>query len=241
MGNGLYPDGNQDLDLSKFISPNEDINEDRRNAIELIKKYSKSLIISLKGDIEWFWGDLRIEYDKELEEDTKRIVLENYSILSSHYPFDVSEWVVNWYRFMPEIIEKHIDGTGKIDWNLFFSLVYPIKTCGAYSYQTLIHKLNIKQNQQVREEIYQECYEDSKLRKALINREVIPPIYTYYTPYNKIRKEVMKKAGLPSEEQLDRSLERKVFRIANRIKSNSNCTTDIAIKMAIESLEDKPP
>lgn len=228
-------------DLNKFISTNEDINEDRHNAVELIQKYSKKPVVAEQGDIRWFWADLRIEYDRELEQLVKEIVIQNLDILSTSYPFDTSEWIVNWYRFMPDIIERRIDGTGQIDWNLFFSLVYPLKTCGAYSFQTLIHKLNIKQNQLVRQEIYQECYDDPKLRKSLLNREVIPPIYTYYTPYNKIRKEVMKKAGVPTEEQVNRNLERRLFRKANRIKRETNCTTDIAIKMAIEELEEKPP
>ena len=207
----------------------------------LIKKYSKTPVIAQKSDRDWFWGDIDIEWDQELEEEAKEIVRANYDVLEQRYPFEISEWFVNWYRFMPEIIEKHISGTGQVDWNLFFSLAYPLKTCGAYSFQTLIHKLNIKQNQDVRQQIYQDCYDDPKLRQAIVNGDVIPPIYTYYTPYSKIRKEVLKKIREDAKLHPIDVADTELFTQAAQLMEEQGLSTKEALAKAAAAMPENSP
>lgn len=241
MGDGVLPTVQPVPDLSKFVSSDEDINDDRKNAVMLIKKYSKTPIIAQKSDRDWFWGDLDIEWDQELEEEAKEIVRANYNALEAHYPFQISEWFVNWYRYMPEIIDKHIRGTGQIDWNLFFSLAYPLKTCGAYSFQTLIQKLNFRQAQDVRQQIYQDCYDNPKLRQAIINGDVIPPIYTYYTPYSKIRKEVLKKVREGSKTLVIDDSSKELFTQAAQLVEEQGLSTQEALAKAEKSMKENSP
>lgn len=178
--------------LKKLIAKDPDINEDRKNAVGLIKKYNKNFIIATKDDQIWFKEDIEVKLDKELEEEAKDIVSKNWEKMSDSYPFDISEWIVNWYRFMPEAFISKKSGAGQVDWNLFFSIISPIHYYGIYCFQTMIHKLNIKQNKEVRQLIYRDCFNNQELRQKLINNEPIPSIYTNYTPYTKIRREVLK-------------------------------------------------
>jgi len=155
----------------------------------MITKYSRDPYVATSEDIRWFWADLDIATDHEL---AREYVNNNLESLNEKYPFEVTEWLLNWYRFMPDIIGKY-NGTGQVDWNLLFTLIKPLPQLPV-PFHSVIEKLNVKQNKLVREQIYDECYENEELRKRIINYRPIPSRYTYYTPYSKIRKEVVKRA-----------------------------------------------
>jgi hypothetical protein len=193
LGRGIPEIDLNSQEIKKSLwSPNPDIIEDRKNAIELIQEFDKEFVYAKPEDIQWFWRDMDIDFDKVVNELAKEVVeLKFEKDLALRYPFGVSEWLDNWYRFMPEIIGE-LDNTGQVDWNLFFSLVYPLPPL-TVPFNVLSKKLNIKWNRVIRDQIYWDCYNDPVVKEKLIKGEIIPSIYTYYTSYSKIRNEVMKK------------------------------------------------
>ena len=177
--------------LSSYVSPNPDINEDRGNALELIKIWKKEPHVATKKDIRWFWEDM--DMDDVESEIVWAYVTPKVDKLSQMYPFRVTEWFENFYRFMPDILPLGLDGTGQIDWNLFFSLAYPLPGGLAVPFRSMVRKLNVAQLRLVKEKIINEIWEDKDLRKKIINWDLIPSIYIHYMPYQLIRKRVVEK------------------------------------------------
>lgn len=176
--------------LSALVSTNPDITYDRENAILLMQKHGKEAHGATREDIRWFWQDLDMECETEIAWD---YVQPRIRELSEMYPFLVTEWFMNFYRFMPDIIEKGIDRTGQIDWNLFFSLAYPIPGGLAVPFYKMIEKLNVAQLREVREQIVDEIWNDPEMRKKIFKEEGIPSKYTYYMAYQTIRNRVIEK------------------------------------------------
>lgn len=173
-----------------LISPNQDINYDRENAVILMDKYNKEPHPATREDIAWFWQDFGMECEKEIAWD---YVQPRIRDLSEQYPFLTTEWFMNFYRYMPDIIDKGLDGTGQIDWNLFFSLAYPLPGGLAVPFRYMIEKLNVAQLREVREQIVDEVWIDPEMKKSIFKWGTIPTIYTYYMPYQLIRKRVIEK------------------------------------------------
>ena len=155
-----------------------------------MEMFNKDAHPATKEDIRWFWQDIDIDCDTETAWD---YVTPQVDKLSEQYPFLITEWFENWYRFMPDIIDKGIDRTGQIDWNLFFSLAWPIPGGLAVPFYLMIKKLNVAQNRIVRIQIVDTIWKDKELRTKIINWELIPSIYINYMPYQLIRKRVIEK------------------------------------------------
>lgn len=176
--------------LRALISSNPDITYDRENAVLLMQKFGKEAHPATREDIRWFWQDLDMECETDIAWD---YVQPRIRELSEMYPFLVTEWFMNWYRFMPDIIEERIDGTGQIDWNLFFSLASPLPGGLAIPFYKMIEKLNVAQLREVKAQIVDEIWNDKEMRKSIFNWGNIPTIYTYYMPYQAIRNRVIEK------------------------------------------------
>lgn len=185
--------------LSALVSSNSDITYDRENAILLIEKFGKEAHPATREDIRWFWQDIEMECETDVAWD---YVQPRVRELSGQYPFLITEWFMNWYRFMPDIIEKGIDRTGQIDWNLFFSLAYPLPGGLAVPFCVMIEKLNVAQLREVKVQIVDEVWKDPEMRKNIFKEEGIPSIYTYYMPYQTIRKRVIEKDKKTEREKI---------------------------------------
>jgi len=170
--------------LSALVSPNPDINENREIGIDLIKECNKTPHQATAGDIAWFWQDL----DMPLESDIAwEYVNPRIKELCGMYSFAVTEWFMEFYRYMPEVLDLKLDRTGQIDWNLFFSLAYPLPGGLAVPFHAMINKLNVAQNRIVRKQIIEEIWNNEDLRVKVMKWENIPSIYTYYIAYPIIR------------------------------------------------------
>jgi len=99
----------------------------------------------------------------------------------------------DWYGYMPDPLAFKWDKAGQIDWNLFISLAYPLPGTLPVPFFCLIRKVNTVQRGLVREQIYASCYSDLVLRNKVLKGMSLPPLYTYYAVYSKIRKEVVKR------------------------------------------------
>ena len=179
--------------LSTLVSPNPDLTEDRVAALEMIEKYKKEPHAATPEDIRWFWKDMDSD-DPDNYALAKEAVAKDERFIkwNEQYPFELTEWLREWYTYMPEALSLKLDGAGPVDWNLLFTLIEPLNTCGV-PFICLRKALNVRQNQLVREQIYKEVTEDPKLRDRVLNYQPISPIYTQYTPYGTIHKEVMRR------------------------------------------------
>jgi len=159
----------------------------------MIERFHKSPHPATVEDTRWFWKDM--DQEEGWAYDLAKDWISNWDIflkLNEQYPFELTEWLMEWYSYMPEALSYKLDGAGTIDWNLFFTLIYPLPST-KYPFICLIKAVNVKQNQIVREQIFDTISKDPELSKRVLNNEVIPSIYTHYTTYKRIRREVVKR------------------------------------------------
>jgi len=175
---------------SLLISPNPDITDLRKAAVGILTDEEKTPHIATKLDVAWFWKDMNQYPEVELAGSYIDMHLEE---LNTQYCFKLTEWMLEWYRFMPDALQFKLDRTGPVDWNLFCSLAFPLPETLPVPFHCFIRKLNVVQRGIVREQIYEECYTNRKLRNRVLKGEVIPARYTTYAAYSRIRKEVIKK------------------------------------------------
>ena len=177
--------------VSPPISPNPDVNEARKLGIEFIEKYNKTPHVATKDDKEWFWQDLELLVDTDV---AWEYVEPRVKVLSDMYPFAITEWITDFYSYMPEMFHYKLDGVGQIDWNIFFTLAYPLPKGMAISFHFLMKKLNVAQNRIVRRQIIDEIWNNKDLRLKVMRWEPIPSIYTYYIAYPTIRRRIEERA-----------------------------------------------
>lgn len=159
----------------------------------MIERLGKTPHAATKEDIRWFWKDMDLDSEESYALAKEEVGKEELLIKwNDQYPFELTEWLMEWYTYMPEALSLHLDKTGPIDWNLFFSLIEPINTRGV-PFICLVKALNVRQNQIVREQIYDTITKDPVLSKKVLNYQPIPSIYTHYTPYGKIHREVVRR------------------------------------------------
>lgn len=213
-----------------LVSPNKDINENREMALELIQLLGKPPHIATKEDKQWFWVDMETPCDKET---AWAYINYNIDTLGDkyNYIFRVTEWFSEFYRYMPELLYDRLDGTGQIDWNLFFTLAYPLPGNLGIPFHTMINKLNVAQLRLVKEKIVQEIYDDKELRKRVYTHGLIPSIYTYYMPYQLIRKrliELDKRLNRERRQEIDRAIHPKprpeILELAQLVKEGFTIT-----------------
>ena len=173
-----------------IISPNPDINQLRDDALELMQTLGKKASPATREDIHWFWEDqgMDLEMDKDLAWD---YVNSNFEALDKQYPFDVTEWFMEFHRYMPDCLKFHWDRAGLIDWNLFMSLAKPLPTLNTTSFKMMITKLNVAQQRREKEKIKTMCWKDPTLRDKLVKGEIIPAKLTELIPYQSLRKTVV--------------------------------------------------
>lgn len=227
-----------DFGESRLFSRNPDLIEDRKTAVELIELYGKTPYHATKDDIAWFWADLRIETEPGDSQMAKDYVEENIEKLNTRYPFPVTEWFCNFYRYIPDIIGQKIDNTGQVDWDLFFTLANPRPGFICPFWMT-IEKLDVKQNQLARRQIYRECADNPELRNKLIKGDVIPSMYTYYVSYQKIRKEVLKLTKTIDPFDPEKTLKPKIFRRAMQYMTKEGLNNKDALERATKEIMDE--
>jgi len=202
--------------LHTLNSPNQDVNENRRLGLELVEKLSRKPHIATKSDIKWFWEDLN-DFDldpTELYSLAKTYIERNFDELNKAYPFELTEWFLDWYRYMPDALYMGLDNTGQVDWNIFFTLAAE-KLSDSSSFHYVIKALNVTQSQYVRKAIYQKIADDPDLRDKVMKYQPLPSIFTNYCSYDRIRKEVARILH-PSEDRLPDGC-RKAFKEAEKI------------------------
>lgn len=172
-----------------LVSSDSDINENRQYALELMQQLGREAHIATLADRRWFWEDLEIECDTSF---AWEYVNRNLDMLRKTYPFRCAEWFSEFYRYMPEALGGKMSIVGAIDWNLFFSLAYPLPKPLSIPFCVMIDKLDIQLTREVKKEIAQDVWDDKDLRKRVFKREVLPSIYTYYMTYQQLRKRVIK-------------------------------------------------
>ncbi len=190
----------QDRRLSVVASPNPDITENRIAAFEMLEKYNKPVFRHTEEDIHRFWQDFDMEVEKE---DAWDYVNYNYVKLCEMYPFEVTEWFMEFFRYMPECLWYHYDDAGDVDWCCFFSLLYPLPGNLGISYCEMIKKLNVSQNRQVKRQILDEIWNDPDLKHKILRGDLVPSIYIYYTPYQTLRKAIIER-----QEKYNRALKK---------------------------------
>lgn len=204
---------------------------DRLGALEMIEKFKKEPHPATKADINWFWQDLDSD-DKESYREAKKILEDDTELrrLHTQYPFELTEWLMEWYSYMPECLYYGWDRAGQVDWNLFFTLIEPIKTSGL-PFISIIKALNVRQNQIAREQIYNTVFNDPILRKNALEGGMIPTMFTHYTTNSKIRNEVLKR--LKGEKIKDEYIapigSRKIFKKADKLVKSG-----LSLKEALE-------
>lgn len=171
--------------------------------MELIEKLGRKPHVATGEDIKWFWEDYGLyNYDAldepELYKNAKEYIARNFEELNKILPFELTEWLLNWYSFMPDAFFYKKDRVGRVDWNILFTLIGENPPTDSSSFYLVTKALNVAQGRLVRESIYKTVAEDPVLRDKVINYKPLPLMYTYYTPYGKIRKEVLKRIKPPS-------------------------------------------
>lgn len=166
--------------------------------------------------------------EKALYSNAKEFVERKFSELNTLYPFELTEWFLEWYRYMPEAISERMDNTGRVDWNIFFTLLGKEPLYDSSSFYLLVKALNVYQSRLVREFIYKSVAEDPKLRKRVLNHKPLPSIYTFYTPYGKIYREVVKLLK-PETGRLPNG-SRKVFTAVSKLMKEEDISFEDALK-----------
>lgn len=167
-----------------LISPNPQINELRQNGLWFIEHFNREPHIATKADIKWFWGDYDLEIDSEV---AWEYVNENLHELNAQYSFGVTEWFMEFYRYMPDCLEFNWDKVGAPDWNIFFTLAYPLPHLTYTSFQITIKKLNIAQTRQLKINLKEEIWNSEELREKLFKGEPISAYYLQYFTYAHLR------------------------------------------------------
>jgi len=177
--------------LSAIISPNPDINENRQWQINWITAHNLEPVMATKEDVDWFWADMDLEIDSET---AKEYVNNHLKALCDRYPFLLTEFFEEFYRYMPDCLYYELDKVGPIDWNLFFTLAYPLPPLPCLSFRVMINKLNWAQLRIVKNQIIEEIWNNKELRRRVLEEEVISSLYTQYIPYLTIRKRLLERA-----------------------------------------------
>lgn len=224
-----------DRHLSKLISPNPDINEDRKLGLELIEELGRKPHEATKENLKWFWEDYGLynyeaREEPELYKNAKGHVERNFDKLNAEFPFELTEWLLNWYSFMPDAFFYKKDKVGQVDWNILFSLIGTDPPTDSSSFYLVTKALNVSQGRLVREAIYKEVAGDPKLRDRVINYKPLPLMYTYYTPYGKIRREVLKRIKPPR--QAAPSGSRAIFKAISKMMKEEEVDFNTALKKA---------
>jgi len=220
--------GGKTRPISTLISPDPDMTEDRVGALEMIEKFNKNPHFATKEDIRWFWKDMDMDsHESYMLAKTEVAREEKFIKWNNQYPFELTEWVMEWYSYMPDAISFRLNGAGQIDWNLIFTLIEPLNTEGI-PFICLVKALNVRQNQMARQQIYRTIAEDPILRQKVLNHEPISPIYTHYTPYSKIHREVVKILNPPKERSPQGSS--RVFKLVEKAMREESIPFEEALK-----------
>ena len=190
--------------LPKLVSPNPDVNEDRKSGLELINLLDREPYIATQEDIKWFWKDqglynFDINEESDLYQNAKEYVERNLEELGTRFPYELTEWLLNWYSYMPDAFYYRKDRVGQIDWNILFTLIGRNPPIDSSTFHLVIKALNVRQGRTFRERIYREIANSPDLSQKVLSYKPIPLAYTQYTPYSKIRKEVLKILKPPRE------------------------------------------
>jgi len=179
-----------DRRISALKSPNPDINSNRAWQLEWIEKHKLPYYKTTKADVKWFWEDLDIEDDSAT---VREFVDQNLKPLCDRYAFLLTEFFEEFYRYMPECLWNRWDNVGQLDWDLFFTLAYPLPALPCSSFRTLIKKLNLAQLRIVKVQIMNEIWDSPEYRRRVLHEEVLPALYTQYIPYETIRREMVRR------------------------------------------------
>lgn len=182
-----------------LASTNPDINDLRAWQINWIKLHDLPFHQATREDIAWFWEDLDIEIDSDT---AKEYVAQNLSPLNDRYAFLLTEFFEEFYRYMPDALGYNLFKVGPVDWNLFFTLAFPLPPMPCTSFRVLVNKLNWAQLRLVKEKIMDEVWDSPEYRRRALHEEALPALYTQYIPYPRIRKEMIRRFN-----QYSRSLE----------------------------------
>lgn len=133
---------------------------------------------------------------------------------------------------MPDAFFYKKDRVGQVDWNILFSLIGENPPTDSSSFYLVTKALNVAQGRLVRESIYKTVAEDPVLRNRVINYKPLPLMYTYYTPYGKIRKEVLKR--IKPLRMVAPSGSREVFKAIYKLMKEEGIDFNTALKRVTE-------
>lgn len=171
-----------------IVSTDSDINENRQYALEIMEDEGFAPHVATPEDIHWFWEDYDIKCGAE---PAWEYINKNLDTLRVRYPFRCSEWFSEFYRYMPEALYYKMPFVGIVDWNLFFSLAFPLPKSLPVPFYVMINKLDVQLLREEKQRLAQEVWDDKELRKRVFKGEVLPAIYLYYITYQQLRKRVI--------------------------------------------------
>jgi hypothetical protein len=165
------------------------IAQNRKMALLLIDRWHKDKIHATQEDVNWFWKDLKSSEDYSLEFYMLQVEPKALEI-DQHYPFEITEWFLEFYRYMPDCLIHKWDGACEVDWHLFFCLAKPLYLIPGISFYSMISRLNIIQLRHVKDQIVDTVLEDAELLRRVVDNENLPPQYTYYLPWKSLKRRV---------------------------------------------------
>ena len=173
----------------------------RAEALKCILKGNRKYHEATKEDIRWFWDQEELGsilgIGPQVTEPAKEFVRKNLFYLTKNfYNFWDTEWITEWYKFMPMVLETPKEfNAGRIDWSCFFSIVYPLPPNIPVDFNVFIHKLNIMHQKMARLRAFDAVWNDPfRGQKTLDGEMVLASVFLVRAPWTLYFKEMRRRA-----------------------------------------------
>jgi len=166
----------------------------RKNALWLIDRCKKEPHPATREDITWYERDLSCnDCDKDGKALARDYVKGHFEQLNDKYPFLVSEWFEEFYYIAADSLMLRDGDTSIVDYNLFFTLAFPLPVPLVVTFRQTIKVLNKYQRGRLKTYIVNHCYADPEIRDKILKEEAIAGHYTRYISYPRLRERIIQK------------------------------------------------
>ena len=178
--------------IPSLLSSEKDVTDLRELGVGFIEKYNKEPYKALKKDLDWLYEDLDIFVYSDY---AWPIINKNIQRLISQYTFELTEWLMEFYSFVPFWYEIKDPAVNIVDFNIFFTLARPIPTIEeiAVPFYLTIEKLDVFYQRAAREATIQHVLETPELLVKVIKGDIVPPNILNYITYGNLRSKVLQK------------------------------------------------
>jgi len=172
----------------------EEVEDIRRWGVFLCQAYKKKALLPTPLGIKWFWRTMEYVEDGDF---VAKQFLEGKPELKNYYQFDKLNWTRAFKDFLigdDDLLKKKLEGTGIMDYVLFFSLLWPFPDTGTITFWNFTNAVYAIKKPEHKIQIADYIIaKDRETLQKLLKGEIVPWFYTRYLAYPTLRNLVLKR------------------------------------------------